>query len=44
MKWVAAVPRGLMAFIGISEILGAAGLILPALTGILPWRAWAWRS
>jgi uncharacterized membrane protein YphA (DoxX/SURF4 family) len=28
---------GLVLFIGFSEILGAAGLILPALTRILPW-------
>ncbi len=37
IKWVTAVPRGLLTFIGISEILGAIGLILPALTGILSW-------
>jgi hypothetical protein len=37
MQWVAAVPRGLMAFIGICGILGGIGIILPALTGILPW-------
>jgi len=37
MSWVAAVPRGLVTFIGICEILGAIGLILPALTGIWPW-------
>ena len=37
MGWVTAVPRGLMTFIGICEMLGAVGLILPALTGILPW-------
>jgi uncharacterized membrane protein YphA (DoxX/SURF4 family) len=36
MKWVNAVPRGLVTFVGIVEILGAVGLILPALTGILP--------
>ncbi len=30
-------PRGLVAFIGVSEILGALGLIVPAATGILPW-------
>jgi hypothetical protein len=36
-KWVADVPRSLVTFIGICEILGAIGLILPALTGILPW-------
>jgi uncharacterized membrane protein len=37
LKWPTAVPRGLMTFIGVSEILGAVGLILPAVTRILPW-------
>ncbi len=37
MEWVTAVPHGLVTFIGIVETLGAIGLILPALTGILPW-------
>ena len=37
MKWVGEAPRGFVAFVGISEILGGLGLILPALTGILPW-------
>ena len=37
MKWVGEVPRGLVAFIGLSELLGGLGLILPAITGILPW-------
>src|SRR5262245_41255141 len=36
-QWIAAVPNGLRLFIGISEILGGIGLILPALSGILPW-------
>ena len=36
-RWVAAVPRGLLTAIGICEILGGAGVILPAATGILPW-------
>jgi uncharacterized membrane protein YphA (DoxX/SURF4 family) len=35
--WVKDVPRGLVTFIGISELLGGLGLVLPALTGILPW-------
>jgi|SRR5436190_12728005 len=30
-------PRGLILFIGITELLGAAGLVLPEATGILPW-------
>lgn len=30
-------PRGLVVVIGITEILGAAGLVLPMATGVLPW-------
>jgi uncharacterized membrane protein YphA (DoxX/SURF4 family) len=37
LPWVKDVPRGLVTFIGISELLGGLGLLLPALTGILPW-------
>ena len=37
LPWVKDVPRGLTTFIGISELLGGLGLLLPALTGILPW-------
>ena len=37
LKWPAAVVPALLTFIGIAEILGAGGLILPMLTGILPW-------
>src|SRR3954447_18934676 len=37
MSWVAAVPRPLMTFIGVCEILGGLGLLLPALTGIGTW-------
>ena len=37
MKWVRDVPPGLVRFIGAAEALGAIGLILPMLTGILPW-------
>lgn len=37
MKWAKGVgPRGVR-LIGVLEILGAIGLILPAVTGILPW-------
>jgi putative oxidoreductase len=36
MAWVGSVPAGLVRFIGIVEILGALGLILPKLTHILP--------
>ena len=37
MAWVADVSPALIRFIGICEILGAVGIILPALTRILPW-------
>jgi uncharacterized membrane protein YphA (DoxX/SURF4 family) len=36
MKWPADYP-GLTRFIGWSEVLGAIGLVLPLLTGILAW-------
>ena len=37
MKWVSAVPAGLVRFIGVVEVLGAIGLILPMVTNIAPW-------
>ena len=37
MTWVKAVPSWTVRLIGILEILGAIGLILPIVTGILPW-------
>ncbi len=37
MSWVSKVPSPLVRLLGISEWLGAIGLILPALTQILPW-------
>jgi len=37
LPWVRDVPHSLVTFIGISELLGGLGLLLPALTGILPW-------
>lgn len=37
MGWIKAVPRPLMTFIGIAEIAGGLGVILPMLTGIQPW-------
>ena len=37
LTWAKDVPAPLVRFIGVAEILGALGLILPALTGILPW-------
>ncbi|HEY4751653.1 MAG TPA: DoxX family protein [Candidatus Limnocylindrales bacterium] len=36
MEWTAAVPRPMVRTIGVLEILGAIGLVLPAATGILP--------
>ena len=35
--WVKDVPRALVQVIGIAEILGALGLILPVATGIYAW-------
>lgn len=37
MKWVESVPPNGVRGIGTVEVLAAVGLILPALTGILPW-------
>jgi putative oxidoreductase len=37
LTWANDVPAPFVRFIGVAEILGALGLILPALTGILPW-------
>jgi hypothetical protein len=37
MGWLTDVGRERMRIIGILEMLGAIGLILPAATGILPW-------
>lgn len=37
LPWVKDVSKGLVTFIGVSELLGGLGLILPLLTGILPW-------
>ncbi|MET9899629.1 DoxX family protein [Streptomyces sp. NPDC006446] len=39
MGWVDRVPMPLVRLIGTLEVLGAAGLILPPLTGIAPWLA-----
>lgn len=36
LPWVNDYSRGYVGFIGIAEVLGALGLILPALTGIIP--------
>lgn len=37
MAYVGALPAGLRNFIAVCEVLGGIGVILPALTGILPW-------
>jgi DoxX-like family len=39
MGWVDQVPMPLVRLIGTLEVLGAAGMILPPLTGIAPWLA-----
>ena len=37
LPWVKDVPRALAQAIGVAEILGALGLILPVITGIYSW-------
>ena len=37
MPWVSGTSKGLLRAIGLLEVLGAVGLILPAVTGVLPW-------
>jgi uncharacterized membrane protein YphA (DoxX/SURF4 family) len=37
LTWARDVPAPFVRFIGVAEILGALGLILPALIGALPW-------
>jgi uncharacterized membrane protein YphA (DoxX/SURF4 family) len=37
MVWVNDVPEPLVRFIGLAEVLGGLGLVLPAATRILPW-------
>ena len=37
MSWAKDRSDGFIRFIGISEVLGALGLILPMVTGIFPW-------
>ncbi|MFD1930097.1 MULTISPECIES: DoxX family protein [Nonomuraea] len=36
VAWYAAVPQPLIVFIGVCEVLGGIGLILPAMTGVKP--------
>ena len=41
-KGPSGITRGLAAFIGVAELAGAAGVILPMATGVDPWlTAWA---
>ncbi|MCA9692428.1 MAG: DoxX family protein [Myxococcales bacterium] len=37
MPWVLEAPSGLVRFIGLSELAGAIGVVLPAATRIKPW-------
>ncbi len=37
MTWAHDKQDGYIRFVGISELLGALGLILPLVTGVLPW-------
>ena len=37
MAWVEGYSQNQIRLIGVLEILGAVSLVLPALTGILPW-------
>jgi len=39
MGWVDTVPMPAVRAIGVLEVLGALGLVLPPLTGIAPWLA-----
>ncbi len=39
MAWVDDIPLGLTRTIGVLEVLGALGLVLPPATGVLPWLA-----
>ncbi|MFH8587012.1 DoxX family protein [Streptomyces celluloflavus] len=41
MAWVESTPMPVVRAIGVIEVLGAIGLILPPLTGIAPWLALA---
>jgi hypothetical protein len=37
MQWIGAIPKPLFTVIGLLEIAGGLGAVLPMLTGILPW-------
>jgi uncharacterized membrane protein YphA (DoxX/SURF4 family) len=40
MAWMRALPTWQLKTIGVLEVLGAVGLILPAVTRIAPWLVW----
>ncbi len=37
MAWVADAPIGMVRFVGVAELAGGLGVLVPALTGIAPW-------
>jgi len=37
MPWAKDRPKGFVRFVGTAEILGALGIVLPLLTGVVPW-------
>ena len=37
LPWVKDLPRGIVVLDGVMEIVGGLGVVLPQLTGILPW-------
>ncbi|MET7323699.1 DoxX family protein [Streptomyces sp. NPDC005549] len=41
MAWVDSTPTPAVRAVGVVEMLGAAGLVLPPLTGVAPWLALA---
>ncbi|GAA3090560.1 DoxX family protein [Streptomyces rectiviolaceus] len=41
MAWVDTTPMAAVRAIGLAEVLGAIGLVLPPLTGVAPWLALA---
>ena len=41
MGWIDDVPLGVVRTIGVVEVLGAIGLVVPPLVGVAPWLAFA---
>lgn len=39
MQWVDTIPLAAVRVIGVLEVAGAIGLVVPPLTGVLPWLA-----